>query len=68
METIKLKKEFIQLNQLLKLMGWAMSGGEANQIIDDGLVKVNDKVELRRRNKLYKDFEIEFNGEKVILQ
>lgn len=57
-ETLKLKGEFIQLNSLLKVMGWAMTGGEANQLIDDGLVRVNGNVELRRRNKIYSGFEV----------
>ncbi len=65
MQTYVLSKEYIQLNQLLKAMAWAMSGGEANQFIDQGLVYVNGKVEHRRRNKIYKNYIVSFKGEKV---
>ena len=44
--------EFIQLNQLLKLLGLVETGGEANQCITDGLVKVNGTTELQKRKKL----------------
>lgn len=53
METFQLgKHEYIQLNQLLKLLGWVGSGGEANNCITDGLVKVNGETELQKRKKL----------------
>lgn len=68
MQTFELRGEYIQLNQLLKVLGWAMSGSEANAIIDDGLVKVNGSTELRRRNKIYKGFEVSFNGETVTVE
>lgn len=68
METFKLRGEYIQLNQLLKVLGWAMSGSEANAIIDDGLVQVNGNTELRRRNKIYSGFKVSFNGETVSVE
>lgn len=62
METIHIDSEYIQLNQALKMLGWVETGGDANECIDSGLVKVNNQVELRRRNKLYTGFTIEFDG------
>jgi ribosome-associated protein len=56
---------YIQLNQLLKAIGWAESGSEANAMIDDGLVKVNGKVELRRRNKIMPGFKVKYGDEIV---
>lgn len=44
--------EYIQLNQLLKMLGWADTGGEANQMITDGLVRVNGEPETQKRKKL----------------
>lgn len=44
--------EYIQLNQLLKLLGLVDTGGEANQRIVDGEVIVNQLVELQKRKKL----------------
>lgn len=54
--------EFIELNKLLKIMQLASSGGEAKQLIDEGLVKVNGEVEKQRRKKLRKGDKVEFEG------
>jgi ribosome-associated protein len=51
----------------LKALNWCESGAQANNVIDDGLVKVNGKVELRKRNKLVKGTIVEFDGNKVKL-
>jgi len=67
METFQIKGEYIQLNQLIKAMGWVANGAEANAAIDNGAVKVNGVVELRKRNKLMKGFTVEFNGHSVII-
>ncbi len=42
----------INLTQVLKLAGWAMSGGEAKGLIAEGLVRVNGEVELRKRRQM----------------
>jgi len=44
--------EYIQLNQLLKLLGLVETGGEANNRITGGEVLVNHKVELQKRKKI----------------
>jgi ribosome-associated protein len=44
--------EFIELNKLIKLLNIAESGGAANQIIIEGLVLRNQKIETRKRCKL----------------
>lgn len=68
METFKIKGEYIQLNQLLKVMGWCDSGGMANSLIDSGQVKVNGAVELRRRNKIMPGFKVEFESKSVTIE
>jgi ribosome-associated protein len=68
METFKIQGEYIQLNQLLKALGWSESGGEANALIDSGKVKVNGAVELRRRNKIFPDFKVEFDSKAVTIK
>ena len=45
-------EEYIELNKLLKTMNLVSTGGEANYLISDGLVKVNDLTETRKRNKI----------------
>ena len=47
-----LKTEYIDLSQLLKATGLAMSGGEAKMLVTEGLVFVNNEIELRKRRKL----------------
>lgn len=68
METFKIKGEYIQLNQLIKAMGWCENGAQANSLIDEGLVKVNGVVEHRKRNKLIIGSLIEFNKQQVTIE
>jgi ribosome-associated protein len=48
----KLKSEFIELDNMLKNLKLVVSGAEAKQQIQAGLVKVNGLVESRIRRKL----------------
>lgn len=68
MQEIKIKDEFIKLGQALKLAGLVGSGVEAKILIQDGLVKVNGEVDVRRGRKLYPGdiFELEGNEVKVV--
>lgn len=68
METFKIKAEFIQLNQLIKALGWVSNGAEANKAIENNLVKVNDVVELRKRNKIKQGFKVEFNDQTIVIE
>ena len=63
MEQIQIRDEFIKLGQALKLSGMVESGLDAKLFIQDGKVKVNGEVELRRGRKLYKGDQVEFDGE-----
>jgi ribosome-associated protein len=65
METFKISDDYIQLNQLLKVMNWCNDGAHANFLIDEGKVKVNGEQELRRRNKIFPDMVVELEGKKV---
>ncbi len=60
--------EYIQLNQLLKLLSLVESGGEANQRIVDGEVKVNNIVEYQKRKKLRTGDTIYFNREEITIK
>jgi ribosome-associated protein len=64
----EIKDEFIHLSQLMKALGWVESGAVAGMEITDGLVKVNGEIELRKRNKIYKNFIVEYNGEKILVK
>ncbi|MEO0041189.1 MAG: hypothetical protein RL329_637 [Bacteroidota bacterium] len=61
-------KEYIELNRLLKLMSVVESGGHANQCIVNGEVKVNEVVELRKRNKIRTGFQIVFENHLIIVE
>jgi len=62
---LKPKDEFIELNKLLKLMGIAQTGGHAKLMIDEGSVKVNSEIELRKRKKLRQGDKIECEGYRI---
>ena len=64
-EIFEVQNEFIQLNQLLKVLNWVESGSMANDVIDAGLVTVNGEIEQRRRNKIKTGFVVEYDGNVV---
>lgn len=68
METIKLRDEFIKLGQALKAAGLVESGVDAKFVIQDGLVKVNGKVEIQRGKKLVDGDLVEYNGESIRIE
>jgi ribosome-associated protein len=43
----------IRLDQFMKLVGLARSGGEAKHLIQEGQVRVNGAVEVHRSHKLF---------------
>lgn len=47
-----LKKDFIELNQLLKLSGLCASGGAGKALVAAGGVSVDGAVELRKTCKI----------------
>ena len=64
----KLEGEYIQLIALLKATHLVSSGGEAQMVVLDGLVKCNGEVDLRKRLKVRRGDIIEFNGTKINVQ
>lgn len=58
-------REYIELNNLLKITGLCESGGRAKSLISEGQVKVDDKVELRKRCKIRTGQVVEFNAQQV---
>lgn len=61
----KLEGEFIPLIGLLKATGLVQSGGEAQTVVEDGLVKYNGEVDYRKRLKVRAGDIIEFMSNKV---
>ncbi len=60
--------EYIQLNQLLKLLGLVDTGGEANQRIVDGEVIVNNEVEYQKRKKLRTGDVVKFQRQVITIK
>ena len=56
------------LNNLLKVTGFCESGGLAKIMIGDGQVKVDGKVELRKRCKIRTGQMVEYEGQKVTVK
>ena len=48
----KIEGEFVELNQLLKLVGVCDSGGMGKTLVAEGEVSVNGKIELRKTCKI----------------
>ena len=48
----QLRNEFVELNQLLKLVGVCDSGGEGKALVAEGVVSVDGQVELRKTAKI----------------
>jgi len=48
----ELDREYVELNQLLKLVGLAGSGGMGKMIVASGAVSVNGEIELRKTRKI----------------
>ena len=63
MEIIKLRDEYIKLGQALKAANLVEDGVEAKLVIQDGLVKVNNEVDIRRGRKLYDGDVVSFDGQ-----
>ena len=61
MEKILINTEFIKLDALLKYAAAVGPGGEAKNVIADGLVKVNGEVCTMRGKKLRQGDKVEFD-------
>jgi ribosome-associated protein len=51
--TFELDRDFVELNQLLKLTGLCDSGGSGKQLVASGAVRVDGAVELRKTCKIH---------------
>lgn len=58
----KLEGEFIPLIALLKATSLVQSGGEAQTVVEDGLVKYNGVIDYRKRLKVRSGDKVDFMG------
>jgi len=61
-------EETIKLDQFLKLMCVVQTGGEAKMLIQNGDVRVNGSVEVRRGRKLVMGDRITTMGENYVVE
>lgn len=64
----KLEGEFIPMIQLLKATNIVQSGGEAQIVVEEGLVKHNGEVDYRKRLKVRSGDIVECRGQKIIVK
>ena len=64
-EQFELRDDFIELNKLLKIVNFCSSGGEAKQIISQGLITVDGEIEYRKRCKIRAGQLVEYGELKV---
>ena len=62
MENITIETEFIKLDALLKFAALTATGGEAKQVIADGMVAVNGETCTMRGKKIRPGDEVTFAG------
>ena len=61
----ELEDDYIELFKLLKVTGVAESGAQAKMLVDEGHVKRNGEVELRKRAKIVLGEKIEVGEEEI---
>ncbi len=60
---MKIKDGTIKLNQFLKLIGIAPTGGQAKLMIQGGSVQVNGVLEIRRKRQLVQGDQVTVEGQ-----
>lgn len=68
MKEITISTEYIKLDQFLKYVGIAETGGHSKEIVKSGIVKVNDEIVLERGKKLRTGDVVEVEGKKFIIK
>jgi ribosome-associated protein len=63
----KLEGDFIPMIQLLKAANLVQTGGEAQIVVNEGLVKYNGAIDYRKRLKVKRGDTVEFDGNKIIV-
>ena len=57
--------EYVELNQLLKLVGICDSGGAGKMLVASGAVSVDGKIELRKTCKIRAGQSVTLNGVRI---
>jgi ribosome-associated protein len=65
---LEITTEYIKLDSFLKMVNLVSSGGEAKEMIIDGLVRVNGEQEMRRGRKLYPGDRVSLDGHEFMVE
>lgn len=65
MKKITITTEFIKLDALLKFAGEALTGGEAKEMVQSGLVLVNGETCTMRSKKIRPGDSVSVNGNEL---
>lgn len=60
--------DYIELHDLLKVIGFCSTGGAAKTAITEGLVNVDGAVEQRKRCKIRKGQTVEYQSRKILIK
>jgi ribosome-associated protein len=63
----KLEGDHIPMIQLLKATNLVQTGGEAQIVVTEGLVKYNGQVDYRKRLKVRNGDTVEFDNKKIVV-
>jgi ribosome-associated protein len=63
----KLEGDHIPMIQLLKATNLVQTGGEAQIVVSEGLVKYNGQVDHRKRLKVRQGDVVEFDNNKIMV-
>ena len=63
----QLEGDYIPLISLLKANALVQSGGEAQVVVEQGLIKVNGETEFRKRAKIYRGDKVEFLNHTILI-
>lgn len=63
----ELDREFVELNQLLKLVGLCDSGGAGKLLVASGAVKVDGQVEQRKTCKIRAGQRVSTEGVEILV-
>ncbi len=64
----ELEGDFIPLIQLLKATFLVETGGQAQAVVSEGLVKYNGKTDYRKRLKVKRGDKVEFNQTQIVIK
>ena len=60
-----LREDFVELCNLLKLVGLADSGGRGKQMVAEGMVRVDGKLETRKTAKIRAGQRVNCSGVRI---